>query len=722
MRRAVSRLLSATRSSLSPAAASAAAEPSLPPMRSGLPPRSPVGAGGLATPPGGVGGRLAGLASGGWAAPASPQLPARAFGAPPASRSSSAPAPCLRSGPAPPAARRGASSSSSSDGAGSAASSGPSPDLRAVPGVGLKNEILLRGAGIHCLADLAAAFHADAAGGGIPSRMVEYLQVRREGELIERTGRGAGCPRREPCAQLGVHEGELEIVLLTSFERGPAARAGRGGAFRLTLDPPTSHPNQLPLPTSQDRVGIRHAGYARLIANHVAALPHPDDAAEEAAQKDPEAALSAAAASLLRGGRAGGDSRVTLCVEGNISAGKSTFLRFIKDDCVELRDVLEVVPEPVDKWQAVGKGGQNVLAQFYADPARYAYTFQNYVFVTRMMQERDSAVGTSPMRLLERSVFSDRMVFVRAVHEARWMSDMELAIYDSWFDPVVAALPSLVPDGFIYLRASPGTCAARMAGRGRGEEAGVSLDYLAGLHAKHEAWLADPAGRAGLERVGGGGGPPGGFAAAAPGGALSAGGLLHPHPLVAEGLLDFGPGDRLTVGAPAGPRGGSGGQGSRSPLPLPAEIAESVYFLDADRQAGLHRAVHAVPALVLDCDRDLDLVRDVDAKAHYGKQVRMGEREGRVGREHTPTPAPARALTLFFLLSPTSLSPSLPSGQVKAYFDYVKAVRERRATAATAAALAGVGPPPTNGAELAAALGRMAGGLPRGVHLGGGGR
>jgi len=29
-------------------------------------------------------------------------------------------------------------------------------------------------------------------------------------------------------------------------------------------------------------------------------------------------------------------------------------------------------------------------------------------------------------------VFSDRMVFVRAVHEARWMDDMELAVYDSW--------------------------------------------------------------------------------------------------------------------------------------------------------------------------------------------------------------------------------------------------------------------------------------------------
>jgi deoxyadenosine/deoxycytidine kinase len=39
---------------------------------------------------------------------------------------------------------------------------------------------------------------------------------------------------------------------------------------------------------------------------------------------------------------------------------------------------------------------------------------------------------------MERSVFSDRMVFVRAVHEAKFMSDMEISIYDSWFDPIVS--------------------------------------------------------------------------------------------------------------------------------------------------------------------------------------------------------------------------------------------------------------------------------------------
>ncbi len=49
-----------------------------------------------------------------------------------------------------------------------------------------------------------------------------------------------------------------------------------------------------------------------------------------------------------------------------------------------------------------------------------------------LLQERETQLGARPFRLLERSVFSDRMVFVRAVHEAKWMSDLELNIYDSW--------------------------------------------------------------------------------------------------------------------------------------------------------------------------------------------------------------------------------------------------------------------------------------------------
>ena len=93
-------------------------------------------------------------------------------------------------------------------------------------------------------------------------------------------------------------------------------------------------------------------------------------------------------------------------------------------------------------------------------------------------QERDTYNTATVCRALERSVFSDRMVFVRAVHAAKFMSDTELAIYDSWFDPILNTLPTLVPNGFIYLRAQPETCHRRMTKRARSEESKVSLDYL----------------------------------------------------------------------------------------------------------------------------------------------------------------------------------------------------------------------------------------------------
>ncbi|KAL2520160.1 P-loop containing nucleoside triphosphate hydrolase superfamily protein [Forsythia ovata] len=255
--------------------------------------------------------------------------------------------------------------------------------------------------------------------------------------------------------------------------------------------------------------------------------------------------------------------RLTFCVEGNISVGKTTFLQRIANETLELRDLVEIVPEPIDKWQNVGPDHFNILDAFYAEPERYAYTFQNYVFVTRVMQERESSVGIKPLRLMERSVFSDRMVFVRAVHEAKWMNEMEISIYDSWFDPVVSSLPGLIPDGFIYLRASPDTCHKRMMLRKRAEEGGVSLEYLQDLHEKHESWL-------------------------------------FPFQSGNHGVL------------------------SVSKLPQDADwslhpyIRDRVFYLDGDH---MHTSIQKVPALVLDCEPDIDFSRDIEAKQQYARQV-----------------------------------------------------------------------------------------------------
>lgn len=77
------------------------------------------------------------------------------------------------------------------------------------------------------------------------------------------------------------------------------------------------------------------------------------------------------------------------------------------------------------------------------------------------MQARNSENIQQPVRLMERSMFSDRMVFVRAVRESGWMGDVELAVYDEFFHDQLKQYPTLVPDGFIYLKCTPNTCMER---------------------------------------------------------------------------------------------------------------------------------------------------------------------------------------------------------------------------------------------------------------------
>ena len=64
---------------------------------------------------------------------------------------------------------------------------------------------------------------------------------------------------------------------------------------------------------------------------------------------------------------------------------------------------LQVAPEPVTQWQNVAGNGHNILEAFYADKKRFAYTFQNYIFLTRFMQASRHNSAHMESRSLERS-------------------------------------------------------------------------------------------------------------------------------------------------------------------------------------------------------------------------------------------------------------------------------------------------------------------------------
>lgn len=173
----------------------------------------------------------------------------------------------------------------------------------------------------------------------------------------------------------------------------------------------------------------------------------------------------------------------SLIVEGNIGAGKSTFLRLIG----QALDV-QVVYEPHEKWQDV-QGAGNLLDNFYKDTKRWAYTFQSYAFITRVLEQEESAKkATHPVQVLERSVYSDRYCFAKNCYQMGTMTALEWKLYQEWFSWLVTDYVKR-PHGFIYLKTDPEICYQRLLKRSRSEEKAVPLEYLQKLHQKHEDWL-----------------------------------------------------------------------------------------------------------------------------------------------------------------------------------------------------------------------------------------
>ena len=181
------------------------------------------------------------------------------------------------------------------------------------------------------------------------------------------------------------------------------------------------------------------------------------------------------------------DGFKSLIVEGNIGAGKSTFLKI-------MAQYLDINPvfEPHEKWQQIGSAkGENLLDKFYKDTQRWAYTFQTYAFVSRVVeQEANMKKYPNKANVMERSVYSDRYCFAKNCFEMGLITDLEWELYKQWFAWLVENY-TVKPNGFIYLQLDPEISYSRLLKRSRKEEVGVSLDYLKKLHQKHEEWLTD---------------------------------------------------------------------------------------------------------------------------------------------------------------------------------------------------------------------------------------
>ncbi|XP_065191948.1 deoxycytidine kinase 2-like [Sycon ciliatum] len=183
-----------------------------------------------------------------------------------------------------------------------------------------------------------------------------------------------------------------------------------------------------------------------------------------------------------------------IAIEGNIGAGKSTFLSILQSNFN-----FRAVPEPIADWQNVaseeaGKPTENLLDLFYKDPKRWAYTFQTYACLTRVRSQlapppADLMQLSNPVLFYERSVYSDRYCFMDNCYKSGLINEMEWRLYCDWHTHLLGALGGLHIDGIVYLRVKPEVCMERLKHRNRSEESTVGLDYLSSIHEQHEKWL-----------------------------------------------------------------------------------------------------------------------------------------------------------------------------------------------------------------------------------------
>lgn len=182
------------------------------------------------------------------------------------------------------------------------------------------------------------------------------------------------------------------------------------------------------------------------------------------------------------------DTKIIVSIEGNIGVGKSTFINILKS---RWEEGCEVVSEPVDIWKKItNSDGKNILQTFYENIPRWAYSFQNVACITRMMKIEEAIRSTKHKYIfLDRSLGTDKNVFEAMLYDDKKLNQIEHSMYNLWCDFYHNYVRPQNDQIYIYLKASPDTCANRIKKRGRIEEESIGLEYLKGLNDYHDKWL-----------------------------------------------------------------------------------------------------------------------------------------------------------------------------------------------------------------------------------------
>jgi len=141
-------------------------------------------------------------------------------------------------------------------------------------------------------------------------------------------------------------------------------------------------------------------------------------------------------------------------------------------------------------WQASYESVDNnpYLADFYADMHAWAFHLQMY-FLGHRAQEIETLLSSGRSAIMDRSIYEDAHIFVRALHEMNNLSDRDYQAYFKLYDLVLRQLPK--PSLLIRLVTPVETLVERIQQRARSIEDTIDLDYLRLLDSYYQQWSSE---------------------------------------------------------------------------------------------------------------------------------------------------------------------------------------------------------------------------------------
>jgi deoxyadenosine/deoxycytidine kinase len=207
-------------------------------------------------------------------------------------------------------------------------------------------------------------------------------------------------------------------------------------------------------------------------------------------------------------------------IEGNIGSGKSTLLENLRKHYSSNAHVI-FLREPVDDWEKIkDANGNTMLKKFYSNQEKYSFAFQMMAYISRLKILRDTVnkIEIERNRLIqkrnqdmlmnynedenyfeipkyviitERSLYTDKHVFAKMLHDQGKIEDVCYQIYLTWFDEFAKDFPI---NYSVYVNTKPIKCYERIHKRAREGEEVIPLVYLEDCHSYHENFLDEKTG------------------------------------------------------------------------------------------------------------------------------------------------------------------------------------------------------------------------------------